>query len=322
MARLDRESDGKTAALHKRHCSGGGEGKRIWLTAGDLGEAMGSDDGGDGNHGIVAEVEEETGDDGAGVGTGKGEDDTDQNEQADDAPGPAELRAVHQTEEDSGKQNAGNDAEGFREQRIEIAAEDGFLDERGDEDSHGHEQHGSAAILEDLFNGHLVVGVYLRADDENKNGQAAAREEVRPGIGFAGGEIGFQFFPAERRPEGFAAQNAEGYVEKEKNGGVPEDIGAKKKLRLVEQIALEVLGGHAAMRRVVQNQSRLYEKETGESEENKNEEMRPGPGNAQVFRQRWPRSVGRGSACSVADGVACQPEIGIFRGKGFGCRRK
>src|SRR5260370_20602329 len=121
----------------KIKCSGAGGRKRIWLTAGDLGEAMGSDEGGDGNHGIVAEMEEETGDDGAGVGTGKGEDDTDQNEQADDAPGPAELRAVHQTEEDSGKQNAGNDAEGFREQRIEIAAENGFLDERRDEDRHG-----------------------------------------------------------------------------------------------------------------------------------------------------------------------------------------
>src|SRR5712664_5009202 len=128
---------------------------------------MGSDDGGDGDHGIVAEVEEETGDDGAGVGTGEGEDDTDQNEQANNAPGPAELRAVHQTEENSGKQNAGNNAEGFREERIEIAAEDGFLDERSDQDSHGHQQHGAAAIFKDFLNGHVVIGVDLGAGEKN-----------------------------------------------------------------------------------------------------------------------------------------------------------
>src|SRR6266851_1359477 len=66
----------------------GGE-KRIRLMGGDLGEAVRADDGGGGDHGVVAEMEEETGDDGAGVGAGEGEDDADQDEQADDAPGPA-----------------------------------------------------------------------------------------------------------------------------------------------------------------------------------------------------------------------------------------
>src|SRR5579864_7316078 len=107
---------------------------------GDLREAVSADYGGCGDHGVVAEMEEETGDDGAGVSAGEGEDDAHQNEQANDAPGPAELRAVHQAKEDSGKQNAGKDAKRFSEKRIEIAAEDGFLDERSDENSHGHEQ--------------------------------------------------------------------------------------------------------------------------------------------------------------------------------------
>src|SRR5713226_1849994 len=250
-------------------------------------------------------MEEEAGDDGASVGTGEGENDADHDEEADNAPSPAELRAVHQAEEDSGEQDAGDDAEGFGEERIEIAAEDGFLDEGSDENSHGHEEDGAVAVFEDLLNGHLVLGVDLGAHDENENSQAAAREEVRPGICVAGGEIGFQFFPAERRPEGLAAQNAKSDVEEEKDRGVPEDVGAEEKLRLVEEITLEVLGGHAAMRGEVQDQSCLHEKETGEGEENKDTEMRPRPGNAQVFRQRWTLGVGGGSACSVADGIAC-----------------
>src|ERR1700730_3906501 len=66
------------------------------------------------------------------------------------------------------------------------------------------------------------------------------------------------------------------------------------------------------MRRGVQNQSRLHEEETGDGEENEDEEMRPGPGNAQIFRQRWTRSVGRESARGVADGIASEPGVGIF----------
>jgi len=55
--------------------------------------------------------------------------------------------------------------------------------------------------------GMFVVGMDLRAGEENKNGQAAAGEKVSPGICFAGGQIGFEFFPAEGRPERDAAQD-------------------------------------------------------------------------------------------------------------------
>src|SRR5260370_798476 len=90
----------------------------------DFCEAVSTDDGGEGNHGVGAEVEEEAGQHGAGVGACERKDDTDQDEQTDDAPRPAKWRTVHQTEEASGEQNAGNDAEGCCEERIEIAAGD------------------------------------------------------------------------------------------------------------------------------------------------------------------------------------------------------
>src|SRR5258705_13996881 len=102
------------------------KGKRM-SAVGDLGEAVGTNYGGYGDHGVVAEMEEEAGEDGAGVCARKREDYADENQQADDAPGPTELGAVHQTEEDASKQNAGYDAERFREERIEVAAKNSFL---------------------------------------------------------------------------------------------------------------------------------------------------------------------------------------------------
>src|ERR1700756_2579150 len=110
--------------------------RKAVLVSRDLGEAVSADYGGDGDHGVIAEMEEEAGEDGAGVRAGEGEDYPHEDQQADDAPGPTELGAVHQAEEDAGKQNAGNDPEGFCEERIEIPAKDGFLHERGYEDSH------------------------------------------------------------------------------------------------------------------------------------------------------------------------------------------
>src|SRR5258708_13774894 len=75
------------------HCSGGGGRKRIRLGGGDLGEAVGADYGGDGDHGVVAEVEKEAGEDCAGVGTGERENAADQDYQPNYAPAPAYLRS-------------------------------------------------------------------------------------------------------------------------------------------------------------------------------------------------------------------------------------
>jgi len=90
-------------------------------------------------------------------------------------------------------------------------------------------------ILEDLLNGIFVVGVAWELATKNKNSQAATREKVRPGICFAGGQIGFQFFPAESAPERLVAQNGEGYVEKQKDRGVPEDVGAERNCGLLSK---------------------------------------------------------------------------------------
>src|SRR5207249_7754993 len=65
-----------------------------------VGKASGGNDRSNGNHGIVAEVKKETGDNSAGPGARKCEDNADERQEANEAPGPAELRAVHKRSEE------------------------------------------------------------------------------------------------------------------------------------------------------------------------------------------------------------------------------
>ena len=58
---------------------------------GHAGEAMGGEDGGESDEGVVAEVKQEANEDSAGAGTGECEDDAYGDQQGDEAPGPAEL---------------------------------------------------------------------------------------------------------------------------------------------------------------------------------------------------------------------------------------
>jgi len=119
-----------------------------WVSAGGhLREAFGGNDGCEGDHGVVAKMEKETGDDGAGAGARKRENDTDESEKRHEAPGPAELSTVHQAKEEPRDENSGKDTKGFGEKRIEVAAENGLFDERRDKYRHGHKQHGAGAAL-------------------------------------------------------------------------------------------------------------------------------------------------------------------------------
>src|SRR5260370_5865929 len=62
-------------------------------------ETLGRDDRSEGNHGIVAEMEQETCEHSTGPGTGEGKDHANESEQADKAPGPTELGCVHEPKE-------------------------------------------------------------------------------------------------------------------------------------------------------------------------------------------------------------------------------
>src|SRR5881397_1883926 len=66
-----------------------------------LREALGRDDRGDRDHGIVAEVKEKTRENRSGPGPCKREDNADESQEAHKAPGPSELCAVHEAKQGS-----------------------------------------------------------------------------------------------------------------------------------------------------------------------------------------------------------------------------
>src|SRR6266480_1868065 len=187
---------GKLQAPHNRGgwirpCRLGREGEgpsmAILGLRGHVGESAGGNDGGDGDHGIVAEVKQETGEHRSCPGARESENDANQSQEADQAPGPAQLRAVHEAEQDSGDENSdqGAEADGVKrggagvlgeagnfagKERIKIAAENSFFDQRSHEDGHGHEQHGAAAALEEFLNGKMIHVLHARAGDRHENG--------------------------------------------------------------------------------------------------------------------------------------------------------
>src|ERR1700741_3276999 len=106
-----------------------------------VGETLGGNNGSGGDHRVVAEMEEEAGYHGSRARASESENHANQCQQADEAPGPSELRAVHEAEQDSRDEDASGraeanclkriDTEDFREarefagkERIEVAAKD------------------------------------------------------------------------------------------------------------------------------------------------------------------------------------------------------
>src|SRR5262249_31080637 len=106
-------------------------------------------------------------------------------------------------------------------------------------------------------------------------------------------------------PEGHTSQHAESYVEKKKDQCVPNKICAEQELRLIQQILFILLWCKALMRSVVKRQACLNYDEAGQCKKEKDEEMRPGPRDAEIFRQGRPGCVrGRRGVGGVRDGIA------------------
>src|SRR5215469_10447186 len=104
---------------------------------GKLAKAMRAEDGKERDQGVVAEVHEVTGKDAAGAGSDEREDDANTNENGDETPRPAELRAVHEAEQEAGQENSGPNAEGAGKERVKVAAEKSLFDQGSFDNSHG-----------------------------------------------------------------------------------------------------------------------------------------------------------------------------------------
>src|SRR2546423_14468530 len=157
---------------------------------------------------------------------------------------------MHQAKKNACQQNARKNTKRFGEQRIEIAAKDSFFDQRRHQHSHAEQENGAVAVAENLLDRRVIVGVHLKCGDRDKNGQQASGEKINPGTACGRYRV-LQLFPAERSPEREPAQHRERDIEKQKNQGVPEHIATEKKLRLVEEVLLELLLRQGLMRGVI-----------------------------------------------------------------------
>src|SRR5262245_13625315 len=115
-------------------------------------------------------MEKVAGVDGADAGAGPGEDDADDRKYRDKSPGPSELRSMKDAEQDAGSEDAdasaglygayrisaigpGNARAGRSKKRVQVAPEDSFFHERGDENRHAHQKQSAGAVLEKVLNG-------------------------------------------------------------------------------------------------------------------------------------------------------------------------
>src|SRR6516165_9919415 len=252
---------------------------------GKLTKAMRAEDGEKRDEGVVAEVHEVTGKDAAGAGTDEREDDANTNEDGDETPRPTELRAVHEAEQEAGQENSGPNAEGAGKERVKVAAEMSLFDQRSDENGHGHEHEGDLAVFEELLHWKVLWRFHARGDNRDKQRQAATRSKIDQRIARQLAGTGFERPPAERLPKGVPAQNRERYIQEEENRGVPEQHAANRKLRLGEQIVLELGSGQVlVLGSVLDGHDALNENQAGKAEKDKQDEMRPRPRDLQIGR--------------------------------------
>lgn len=246
------------------------------------------------------------GEDGASVGANESEDDADDGENGDERPGPAELRSMEKTEEHASDDDAGARAglhrrsrvetemagharTSGREERKEVAAEDGFFDQWSDENGHTHKEKSPGTILEKILDGEMVGRFDFGAGDGDTDGQPGAAREIDPGTDRPVG-IGAKFFPAEGGPERPALQNGNGHIEKKKDEKKPEYVGTYGDIRPVLKKLLDFFRAEVAAGVEINDQGNLDDQDTAESKQSEKEKVKPGPGDAEIF---WQESVGR-----------------------------
>src|SRR5690348_12172807 len=126
-------------------------------------------------------MKKKAGENGAGASANEGKNNTDNNEHGDEAPGPAKLSAMHQSEEHAGDNHAGGDAEGFSEQRVEIAPKDGLLDKRRNQNSHSHEQNCGVLVAKELLDGDILGLLHFGGSQKNGERDSEAGQQINPG---------------------------------------------------------------------------------------------------------------------------------------------
>src|SRR5215831_7141958 len=155
---------------------------------------------------VVRKVHQVTGENGFGARTHKSENDADARERQDDRPSPAKLSTVHDSEQNSRKNNTGPDAESFGEKRVEIGAENCLFGKRRDQYGHSHECKSHFGILENFLNRRVFGSLGPCREHHYEKRKGYPGDKVKPRFRRELGLFWIQFAPAQGLPKGLAVE--------------------------------------------------------------------------------------------------------------------
>ena len=146
-------------------------------------------------------MEDVAGDDRVRDGASGGENNSYANQERDLAPAAPELRGVEEAEESAGDDYSRADSETSREDRIEVAAEDCFFDERSEQDAHQHQEEGAARVLKIFLDGEFCFGLERGRRELNQQGETETAENQAEIDDAARDGAGLGLTPADSSPE-------------------------------------------------------------------------------------------------------------------------
>src|ERR1700722_6648753 len=116
---------------------------------------------------IIARVDNKTCHYAARYGASKCQHNSNENQQSDLAPAAPQLRGVQQAEKGSGGENSPHFSEAPRNYRVDVAAENRLLNQRGQKHGEQHEEKGGVAILKECLDRKVFLGREQRRSKRN-----------------------------------------------------------------------------------------------------------------------------------------------------------
>src|ERR1700680_1373369 len=176
--------------------------------AGKVAQAAGGNEEAGEEDGVLAKMHEITRGDGSGFGANVREDDTDADEQADLAPGAAELLRMRKSKKRARGDNACGDPKFASNDRVDAAAENRLFDQGSHENSQGHEHQNALAAAEKFFHGNAGFATDEISEPAHHNSQGESAKDVAQHDRTTRGHVA-ETAPAHRLPKrrGTAAAN-------------------------------------------------------------------------------------------------------------------
>ena len=140
-------------------------------------------------------------------------------------------------------------------------------------------------MLEQLLHGDVLRLLHARSKKSNEKRQPGAGNEINERVSGLLAIVRFDLAPAETLPEGVTAQEGQRNVEEKEDGGVPDEHAPDSKLRLGDEVLFHLFCGEfLAVRQIVDCQNALHHNQAYETKKDEEDEMRPRPGDLQIFR--------------------------------------